>query len=203
MKNQVLQYFHAYGKVCFTICAQRIYRDKVESLASISVFPEELLMNGDVATEMWAVGMALALPKHKDGGTRSRGRTIAKGRSMAVADYSSSYIQKLPQTQLTIDGGLMLGPVNGEFLMNTSELDKLINQLNSLEDGKEILDAAINLLIAGLENDPRTAHIDFKSLDEISNLTKDLKRVRKLAAAHDGSARLYRTYKNVFVHGKV
>ena len=192
-KNHALCYFHAYSKVCLTISAERILRaPKLSSCVATCSYPRQ---ESATITHMWAVGMALCLPVNRDLGTKKRGRKVARGRMANCLQKAFAPVDKMPQEQL-----LFFCPVapietnasypSGQWLMNEDVLDQTLLKLQLLEDDSRLGILAITNLIEC--TDPVYA-----------NTVKSLRRIRKLAAANDGSAGLYKAYKKVFNTGSL
>lgn len=183
-KNRALCYFHAYGKVCLTISAQRIWR--APGLSAHEATPKAV---GAYATHMWAVGMALCLPTNRDTGTRRRGRVVAEGRAQSCCTEMSEHVDVLPSKQLAWRSPIEPNTA-GQYLMNEDALDHLLSKLRLMEHKSRAGVIAVDAMInrgGGL----------------YLVLINTLKRLRKLAAAHDGSAGLYKAYKEVFNTGSL
>ena len=202
MKSSVLHYFHAYGKVCLTISAHRVFRSPptstyITSLATMYPPPDT------ISTQMWVVGMALCLPANRDSGTKRRGRTVANDRAFACMEKVGPFIDKLPIEQLTWDGPIddPAWSTTGQFLMNEEALEALVHNLGRLEAKSHL---AVNTLSNLIDHAQAAGKfVTWTYPTEPNPLVNELRRIRKLAAANDGSAGLYKAYKKVFNTGKL
>jgi hypothetical protein len=190
-KNHALCYFHAYGKVCLTISAQRIWR--APGLSAHEATPKAVDAH---ATHMWIVGMALCLPCNRDSGTKRRGRNVAEGRAISCLEEMGALVDGLPAKQL-----LWKHPVDfsskttGQFLMNEDALVRTLIKLRLMEIDSNLGIQTITDMI-----ETRDSRL-IKGRDD--KLIRSLRKIRKLAAAHDGSAGLYKAYKKVFTTGSL
>jgi hypothetical protein len=142
---------------------------------------------------MWAVGMALCLPANRDSGTRRRGRVVAEGRSNSYLKVISNHVDTLPAEKLLWE--FPVEGIAGQYIMNEDALDQLLIKLRLMEHKSKAGVVAVNAMIETCNN----GLLEGRDTE----LIKSLKRLRKLAAAHDGSAGLYKAYKEVFNTGSL
>jgi hypothetical protein len=103
----------------------------------------------------------------------------------------SEHVDVLPSKQLVWRSPIEPNTA-GQYLMNEDALDHLLSKLRFMEYKSKAGVVAVDAMINRVER---------LELDLV--LINTLKRLRKLAAAHDGSAGLYKVYKEVFNTGSV
>jgi len=189
-RDSTIRYFHAYGKVCLTIVGRRILRapEVTSHTATLQLPP----VDGRYSTNMWVVGMALCLPCNRDSGTKKRGKVVAEGRAKSCIEEMCKRVNNLPADQLVWYCPVQVSHTPGQFLMNEDVLEQLLSKLRLMENNSTLGIQAITNMIGGLT---------YKDGD--FEVIKSLRRIRKVAAAYDGSAGLYKAYKKVFNTGSL
>jgi hypothetical protein len=194
-RKSTIRYFHAYGKVCLTVVGHRIQRaPNMTALDATHTMMHTLATpTGIHDTNIWAVGMALCLPANRDSGTRVRGKVVAAGRVNCCLHEMCPCVDTLPESDILwrhpVDS---MNRATGQYIMNEDALEKSLLKLEQMERDSM---TGVRALTVMIENS------NSKGRDD--KLLNTLRRIRKLAAANDGSAGLYKAYKEMFNTGSL